>query len=234
MCGRFTLLATPILLREQFHPEDSLPQLPRFNVAPTQEVAAIRLDTPTERREMVRLRWGLIPSWAKDSKIGNSLINARGETVAEKPSFRFALKSRRCLILADGFFEWRNQDGKKQPFYFRLADHSTFAFAGLWERWSKGENGVVESCTIITTEANDLVRPVHERTPVILLSRDYDTWLHHRVLGPDALQSLFRPYPADQMTATAVSMRVNSPRHDDAGCIEAVALIPRLQLYVII
>ena len=216
-------LPRPSCWCEQFGLVDPPPLLPRFNIAPTQNVAAIRLDQPAEQRELVRLRWGLIPAWATDIKIGYSLINARGETVADKPAFRAALKSQRCLILADGFFEWQPRDGKKQPYHFRLADHRPFAFAGLWERWSKGENGVVESCTIITTEANDLVRPVHERMPVILPTKDYDTWLNPRTLRPEILQSLLRPYPADRMTSTAVSMRANSPRHDDAGCIEAVA-----------
>src|SRR4051794_17635833 len=223
MCGRYTLLASPEELRELFG-LDEVPDLaPRYNIAPSQQVAAVRRVAGQERRELVPLRWGLIPPWADDPAIGNRLINARAKAVADKPSFRSALRCRRCLVLADGLFEWQSLQGKKQPYYFRLRDGRPFAVAGLWERWSRGGHGAVESCTLITTEANDLVRPLHERMPVILPPDGYEVWLDPAVQRPGQLQPLLRPYRAEEMTAYPVSVRVNSPRNDDAGCVEAVA-----------
>jgi putative SOS response-associated peptidase YedK len=223
MCGRYTLLAAPELLQDLFGLAEAPDLAPRYNVAPTQQVAAVRRLAGGEGRELVLLRWGLIPSWASDPSVGNRLLNARAETVADKPSFRSALRSRRCLILADGFFEWQSLKGKKQPFYFRLRDGRPFAIAGLWERWARGSNGPVESCTLITTEANDLVRPLHERMPVILPPDAYEAWLDPAGGRPEQLQPLLRPYRAEEMIAYPVSVRVNSPRNDDAGCVEAVA-----------
>ena len=223
MCGRYTLLASPEAIRDQFGLAE-VPELsPRYNIAPTQPVAAVRLVAGQERRELVLLRWGLIPPWADDPAIGNRLINARAETVDDKPSFRSALRCRRCLVLADGFFEWQTSRGKKQPYYFRLRDGRPFAFAGLWERWSRGGHGAVESCTLVTTEANELVRPMHDRMPVILPPDACGAWLDPAVQRPGELQPLLRPYRAEEMTAYPVSVRVNSPRNDDAGCVEAVA-----------
>jgi putative SOS response-associated peptidase YedK len=209
------------VLKEQFTLEEVLPLQPRYNIAPTQQVAAVRHGQ--QGREMVLLRWGLIPSWARDPSIGNRLLNARAETITEKPSFRSALKHRRCLIVADGFFEWQSIQGKKQPRYCRLRDGKPFAFAGLWEHWSLGENEPVQSCTIITTEANELVRPLHERMPVILPPDAYQPWLDTAGQGVEQVLSLLRAYSSKDMIAYPVSMRVNSPRHDDPGCIEQVA-----------
>jgi putative SOS response-associated peptidase YedK len=222
MCGRYTLLTSPEVLQEQFGLVE-LPALsPRYNIAPTQQVAAVRRAAGKEDRELVLFRWGLVPSWATDLSIGNRLLNARAETVAEKPSFRSALRSRRCLILADGFFEWQHLQGKKQPYYFRLRDGKPFAIAGLWERWSVGSEAI-ESCTLITTEANALVRNVHDRMPVILPGGAYEAWLEPAPARPGQFQPLLRPYPAEEMVAYPVSMRVNSPRNDDAECVQAVA-----------
>jgi putative SOS response-associated peptidase YedK len=193
------------------------------NIAPTQQVAAVRRPTAQEGREFVLLRWGLIPPWADDPAVGNRLINARAKTVADKPSFGPALRCRRCLVLADGFFEWQTGKGKKQPYHFRLRDGRPFALAGLWERWSRGRHGAVESCTLITTEANDLVRPLHERMPVIVPPDAYEVWLDPAVQHPVRLQPLLRPYRAEEMVAYPVSMRVNSPRNDDPGCVQSVA-----------
>jgi putative SOS response-associated peptidase YedK len=168
------------------------------------------------------LRWGLIPSWAKEKKIAASLINARSDTVATKPAFRAAFKRRRCLILSDGFYEWRKsastQEAPKQPFHIRMSDGSPFGFAGLWEHWS-GENPPIESCTIITTDANDVVRPLHDRMPVILEARDYARWLDPATADPGVLQEMLRPYPADQMTAVAVNSYVNNARNEGEECL---------------
>ena len=223
MCGRYTLLASPEALQEQFGLAEVPDLSPRYNIAPTQQVAAVRRPAGQQRRELVLLRWGLVPPWADDPAIGSRLLNARAETVADKPSFRPALRCRRCLILADGFFEWQAVNGKKQPHYFRLRDGRPFAIAGLWERWARGGDGAVESCTLITTEANELVRPLHDRMPAILPPEAYEVWLDPAVQHPATLRPLLRPYEAGEMVACPVSTRVNSPRNDDAGCVQPVA-----------
>jgi putative SOS response-associated peptidase YedK len=178
MCGRYTLAESPRKLAKRFDVPET-PDLPfdgqRYNIAPTQQVPIVR--QKDKKLEMVLAKWGLIPSWAKDMKIGNQLINARADTVATKPSFRSAFKSRRCLIPADGFYEWRKTEDGKQPFHIRMKDKEPFAFAGLWERWRPEEGEPVESCTIITTDANELMGPIHNRMPVILAPEDYATWL---------------------------------------------------------
>jgi putative SOS response-associated peptidase YedK len=221
MCGRFTLVAAGDVLADLFQLLEAPDWLPRYNIAPTQPVLAVRLAGSGAGRECVRLRWGLVPSWAKEVG-GPPLINARAETVADKPAFRTALKQRRCLIPADGFYEWLKRDGKKQPFSFRLWDNRPFAFAGLWERWTGDENPV-ESCTIVTTEANDLVRPVHDRMPVILPVRYHAAWLDPDVRDADRLRTLLRPFPAEEMTALPVGAHVNNARHDDPRCLEPLA-----------
>jgi putative SOS response-associated peptidase YedK len=165
----------------------------------------------------------LIPSWAQDPSIGDRLINARADTASIKPSFRSAFKQRRCLVLADGLYEWQKQGSKKQPYYFQLRTGGLFAFAGLWEHWQGGEE-VIESCTLPTTEANDVVRPVHDRMPVILAPDHYQRWLDPRVQQPDAVQAFLRPYPDEEMTAYVVGLHVNSPRNDDPQCVQPVKL----------
>ena len=186
MCGRYTLITAPDVLRRQFDLEEIPLLFSRYNVAPTQQVAAVRRAAAGAGRELVFLRWGLIPSWAEDTTIGNRLLNARADTVADKPSFRSAFRSRRCLVLADGFFEWQTEGGRKQPFYFRARGGEAFAIAGLWERWSRGGEAV-ESCTLITTEANDLVRPSHDRMPAILSRGDYEAWLDPAIQDAPAI-----------------------------------------------
>lgn len=220
MCGRFTL-TTPIeTLVETFQlssvPEDSAP---RYNIAPTQSVAAVLTDEE-EHRHLAWLRWGLIPAWAKDPSIGNRMINARAETMAEKPAFRVALQRRRCLVLADGFYEWQRVEGGKQPIYIRMADGRPFAFAGLWERWRASDGSSLDSCTILTTGPNELVRPIHDRMPVILPPEAYDLWLDPTVRSAEPLLPLLRPYRAGVMTAFPVSPLVNNPANDDPRCIE--------------
>jgi putative SOS response-associated peptidase YedK len=219
MCGRFTLRTPASVLVSQFALDLGL-QLPlRYNIAPTQQVAVIR--SADGARQLAMMKWGLIPSWADDPKIGYSLINARSETVAEKPSFRSAMKSRRCLIPADGFFEWQKEGKKKLPIYFRRPDDQPFAFAGLWERWSKAAEPV-ESCTILTTSANALVRPFHDRMPVILSPNDYNAWLDPQTTDAEKLRYLFEPCHVEELTAYPVNPVVNSARHEGADCIEAV------------
>ncbi len=220
MCGRYTL-STPVgVLAEEFGLAGPLPELqPSYNVAPTQEVPAVLAGGGGRRLEL--LKWGLIPSWANDPGIGARMINARSETVAEKPSFRRAFKDRRCLIPADGFYEWQRTNGGKQPYYFRMKSGRPFAFAGLWESWNGGEE--IHSCTILTTDANDLLGEIHHRMPVILPHEDYELWLDPAVREPEELLPLLAPYPADDMEAYPVSRMVNSPSNDDPGCIEPAA-----------
>jgi putative SOS response-associated peptidase YedK len=219
MCGRFTQFSSRDELTRIFgFDADDAPDLfPRYNIAPTQLVAVVLLDDG--QRALKPLRWGMIPSWAKDEKIGNSLINARSETVAEKPAFRAAFKKRRCLIPTTGFYEWAPTGGKKkQPLHIRLIDGRPFALAGLWERWTDAEGAVVESCTILTTTANDLMRPFHDRMPVILAPDAYATWLDPQT-PLEALQALLRPYPVEGMVAVPVGSYVSNPRHEGPQCL---------------
>lgn len=195
MCGRFTLNQSAAALAEFFHIQQIPDLAAQYNIAPTQRVATVLHNPESGKREFQQLRWGLIPSWAKDPSMGAKLINARAETVAEKPAFRSAFKHRRCLVLADGFYEWQRQNGKKQPFYFRLSDEQPFGFAGLWERW-RTEDEEITSCTILTTAANELLQPIHDRMPVILAPQDYDLWLNPQIQTPEPLQQLLCPYPA--------------------------------------
>ena len=220
MCGRFTLHTPAHRLAEAFGVGE-LPNLPpRYNIAPSQDVVAIRRAAGGGPRELVPLRWGLIPFWAKDPAIGNRMINARAETAAEKPAFRAAFRARRCLVVADGFYEWqKTTGGAKQPYYIRLKDDAPFAIAGLWERWSPPEGEAVESCALLTTAANDLLRPIHDRMPVILAPAAYDAWLEPAPLSTAVREALLRPYPADEMAAYAIGRLVNDPRTDEAACI---------------
>ena len=166
---------------------------------------------------------GFDPSWADDPGISSRMINARLETVAEKPSFRRAFKKSRCLMLADGFYEWRKENGGKQPYYVRMQSGQPFAFAGIWESWNMGEGGEIHSCAIITTDANDLMREIHHRMPVIMPPEYYELWLDPGVREPERLLPLLEPYQAADMEAYPVSRRVNSPSNDEPGCVERVA-----------
>ena len=216
MCGRFSQSLTAEAIAEAFHLTEVPDWQPRYNIAPTQTILAVAM-IESGGRQSKPLRWGLIPSWAKDPAIGAKLINARSETVAEKPSFRSAFKQRRCLILADGFYEWRKQSAKKQPFYFRLKNGNPFAFAGLWERWHDSEDNRLETCTILTTEANRTVNPVHDRMPVMLHAENYDRWLDQSQ-SLESLQALLHPYDDNLMTAYPVSTSVNSALNDTSDC----------------
>lgn len=219
MCGRFTLKQPAAALAQAFHLQE-IPELAaQYNIAPTQMVPTVLHNPTCKQYEFQQLRWGLIPAWAKDAKMGVKLINARAETVAEKPAFRSAFKRRRCLVIADGFYEWQRQQGKKQPFYFRLKDGQPFGFAGLWEIWHSPQGEEITSCTIVTTTANELLEPIHDRMPVILAPEDYDLWLDTGVQTPEKLQPLLDPYPAQAMTAYPVSNLVNKPQHNSPECI---------------
>lgn len=221
MCGRFTLRTASSEVARQLGLLDVPELTPRYNIAPTQSAAVVRhaAGAPSGR-ELVWLRWGLVPRWAKDASIGSKMINARAETVAEKPSYRTALRRRRCLVPADGFYEWQKHAGtrQKQPYHIARADGGVFALAGLWERWDQGAQPL-ETFTIITTEANELMRPLHARMPVILPPEAYAAWLDPAVDDPARLAALLRPWAGEDYRATPVSTRVNSPSHDDAGCL---------------
>ncbi len=220
MCGRYTLKTPLSVLTERFDIEESPSSVTAsYNIAPTQQVATVLSENGKRKLEM--LRWGLIPSWANDPEIGNKMINARAETVAEKPSYRRAFKKSRCLILADGFYEWQKTDSGKQPFHIRMRDESPFAFAGLWESWDKGDG--LRSCTIITTDANALVAEVHNRMPVILHPEDYEMWLDPDFDEREPLTTLLKPFPAEAMETYMVSRRVNKPSNNEPGILEPAA-----------
>ena len=199
--------------------------IPRYNVAPTQPVPVIRQNPKEPHRELSLLRWGLIPSWAKDSSIGAQTINARSETAATKPAFRDALKSRRCLIPADGFYEWQRRDKAKQPYCFEVNDGELFAFAGLWDRWKDPSGQWVKSCSILTTSANAITSPVHDRMPVILDPNGYDLWLDPGMNNVRIVSELLKPYDARMMRCYPVSDRINRVANDDPECSRPVELV---------
>jgi putative SOS response-associated peptidase YedK len=219
MCGRFTLFVDPRELMELLPGiEPPLEWTPRYNIAPTQPVAVVA-NNGQNRVEF--FRWGLVPSWAKDPGIGNRMINARGETLAEKPSFRNAYRRRRCLVLADGFYEWRKEPGRKTktPMYIQLKSGKPFGFAGLWESWRSPQDETLLTCTIITTSPNALVADIHNRMPVILDRAAYELWLDPAEQSPDKLDPWLKPYPAGEMVAHPVSTLVNSPANDVPACV---------------
>jgi putative SOS response-associated peptidase YedK len=231
MCGRYALFASfdDILdrfeLRERFAP---FAYAPRYNIAPTQPVLAITTSEQGERH-LTHLRWGLIPSWAKDPKIGNRMINARAETIREKPSFRRSFERRRCLIIANGFYEWRREGTHKIPIFIRLKSGQPFGFAGLWDLWRSPQGDEVPSCTIITTEANELMKPIHDRMPVILPKAAESAWLDPEQKGGSELTELLTAYPSEKMEAYPVSPRVNSPQAEGPECIEPTSKFDKIR-----
>lgn len=220
MCGRFAQKSSAKKVSKQFKVEEVPPLVERYNVAPTQPVLVVR---EPNAREAVFLKWGLVPHWAKDPAIGNKLINARAETVTEKPSFREAFKRRRCLVPMEGFYEWARRGDSKRPFYFHMRDGEPFAVAGLWEQWER-EGEPLETCTLLTTEANELLSGYHDRMPVILRPKDYDLWLDADERTAERLLSLLHPYSSEEMTAYAVSPMVNRPSNDSPRCIETYSV----------
>ena len=221
MCGRFNLTANAAEIEKAFDLFESLGDLtPRYNIAPTQQVLAIRQDEG--KRAFCRLRWGLVPFWADDLKIGYKLINARADGIATKPSFRDALKKRRCLIPATGFYEWRTEGKAKRPFHVFRQDHRPFAFAGLWERWNKGDTPV-ESCTIVTTDANDFMKSLHTRMPVILDPKDYDLWLGPATEPAKESSSFCMHRSARDGRWSRFPPKVNNAQFDGPECVEPAA-----------
>ena len=221
MCGRFTMMLMPNEMIEAFDLEAmSMEWVPRYNVAPSQPVAVV---TDPHTRRLDFMQWGLVPSWARDISIGNKLINARAETINEKPSFRTAFQRRRCLILADGFYEWSKANKSKgitaEPYLFQLKGGAPFAFAGLWENWESSEGDVLKSCTIITTRANGLVAQVHERMPVILTPENAWNWLEAKPASQ--LLGMLQPFSAEKMIMQSVSRLVNDPRREGPEIIQA-------------
>ncbi len=225
MCGRYRLSRRKQLIQEYFDTDDGVDWEPRYNIAPSQSVGIIRQGRAKPERHFSLARWGLIPYWAKDPSIGYKLINARSETVTSKPSFREAFESRRCLIPADGFYEWKRAEKVKQPFHFGLRDDSLFAFAGLWDRWRDPSGQVVESCSILTTAPNSLLADVHDRMPVILSPEHYDLWVDPGFKGTAALKEMLSPFDAKLMKRYPVSTRVNFVKNDDPECAAALQAI---------
>ena len=212
MCGRFSLAANLTTIAQRFGvprpTAESAAWTPHYNIAPTKTVVVVGDDGT---RFITQMRWGLIPSWAKDPAIGNQMINARAETVATKPAFRVALRKRRCLVVADGFYEWQKRGRGKQPFYIVLKSRKPFGFAGLWETWTSPDGEEIRTCTIITTDANELLKPIHDRMPVILTREAEAIWLDPTIQDPARLLPLLTSYRAEEMEAYLVSSLVNNP-----------------------
>ncbi|MEN8108312.1 MAG: SOS response-associated peptidase [Pseudomonadota bacterium] len=219
MCGRFSLHTPESQIGAAFNLEHTEPLglKPRYNIAPSQQIPIIR-DIETSR-ELVMARWGLIPSWSKESKSKYSTINARIESVAEKPTYRTPFKHQRCLIPADGFYEWKQVNGNKVPHHIRMKDGKVFAFAGLWDHW-QGEDDSIESCTIIVMPSNEIMKPIHERMPAIIAPAQYDWWLDSRITDKQEIMQYLTSAPSSQLTACPVSTWVNSPKNDDERCIQ--------------
>ena len=219
MCGRFSLKTKAESLAEWFQ-VPVLPFIePRYNIHPASQVLVVRQLPDLPARELVPLRWGLIPSWAKDAAAGDRLANARAESAASKASFRDSFRKRRCLVPADGFYEWKRVERGKEPYYISLREGQPFAFAGLWDRWHIAGGQPIESCTILTTRPNDLLRPIHDRMPVIVDRANYAAWLDPQFHEPRTLEPILAPYPSEQMTAYQVTRRVNNPRYDGPECL---------------
>ncbi len=218
MCGRFTSLLSPELMEVIFQVKAPQVLAKRYNIAPTQMVPVVRC-CENDHNQLEEMKWGLIPSWAKEPSIGSHMINARSETVHEKPAFRHAIKYRRCIVPASGFFEWSHAGDSKQPYYIRLLDNSPMGLAGILETCKTPSGDQLESFSILTTSTNSLVSQLHDRMPVILHSDEYALWLNRNMHEPEQLTHLYLPYPADLMTAIKVSPFVNSPAHDSPECI---------------
>ena len=222
MCGRFTFNLPPELLAEIFGlAETPMVPAPRYNIAPTQQILAVRQDVEYNIH-LDQFRWGLIPCWTRELQHGPPLNNARSETVAEKPSFRSAIKHRRCLIPSTGFYEWLREGTSKTPYYIHLKDGSPMVYAGIWEYWKSPEGETVESCSMLTTEANSLIATIHERMPVILHLSEFPFWLDRDMIDPQKLIRLYQPYPADLIEMYQVSPLVNSAKNNGPDLIRAV------------
>lgn len=222
MCGRYLHLSSGEGLANWFGFEGGPRLSPRYNIAPSQEVPIVRTTEAGDRRECVLVRWGLVPSWAKEANFNATTINARAESLAEKPTFRASFRRRRCLVPADGFYEWKATGQKhKLPHVIRPIDGQPWAFAGLWDRWQGVAGTILESMTIVTTAANELLRPLHERMPVILTPEHYAVWLDSRRQKPEELLPLLGTFPAGLLTLTPVTSYVSNARHEGPRCLEA-------------
>ena len=232
MCGRYRLTAKERYLRDHFGLDEDPTWTPHWNIAPTQLVPIVRQKDTSSRRSFDLVRWGLIPSWAKDPSISTKTINAMSETAADKPAFRDAFRVRRCLIPADSFYEWQSIGPKlKQPFSIGMADDSVFAFAGLWESWVGAKGDVIETCTILTTPPNALVADVHRRMPAILKRDDYERWLDPSIKNPLAVSGCLAPFDAALMKKYPVSTRVNRPENDDHECAQEITTLATPTLF---
>jgi putative SOS response-associated peptidase YedK len=231
MCGRFRQTRSQKLLEDRFQAEseDEIEVIPRYNIAPTQPVVTVRQEPGKSSRRLSNMRWGLIPSWAKDMSGSGQAINARSESVTERLSFSDAVHYRRCLIPADGFYEWKRTGKTRQPYMFEVGEGELFAFAGLWDQWKDPQGKVIESCTILTTGSNDLLAEIHDRMPVIVPPDKYTLWLDPEVEDFDAVKAILQPYDASLMRHYPVSPRVNSVQNEDAECAAPVRLEPPAQ-----
>ena len=222
MCGRYRLSRRKQLIAEYFDTVDDIDWEPRYNIAPTQNVGIIRQDRTQPVRKFSLGRWGLIPYWAKDPSIGQNMINARSETILDKPAFREAFQNRRCLVPADGFYEWKRSGRSKQPIHIGMNDDSLFAFAAIWDRWKDAHGNAVETVSILTTTPNSLLAEVHDRMPVILKPEDYELWLDPGFNDLDTLTGMLKPFDPTLMKCYPVSTLVNSPANDDCACAAEV------------
>jgi putative SOS response-associated peptidase YedK len=220
MCGRFIMVTPFSVIAQTFGIEEADCDLhPSYNIPPGNSVLAVIREKRESANRLVRFRWGLVPAWAKAPAIGNRLINARAESVHEKPSFKEAFRKRRCLVIADGFYEWQRKDGKRIPFFVRLKNKQPFGFAGLYETWTSPAGRILKTCTIITTQANELVKPLHDRMPVIVPENQRTLWLDPAINSKEILFDLLKPYPAENMETYEVSRSVNSPTNDTPDLI---------------
>ena len=225
MCGRYVLKRKDLeVLLAQLGVRDPRDFVSRYNIAPTTVIPVIRIKKDTTARETVGLQWGLVPFWSKDAKGSARLANARAEGIATKPSFREAFRKRRCVVPASGFYEWQTIGRQKQPWFFQLRDEGPFALAALWEHWRSADGAVLETCALITTTPNEVVRPLHDRMPVILRGAALDTWLDPSVNEPARLEPLLTPLPAELMKSTPVSPRINEVRYEHPDCIDPMPL----------
>jgi putative SOS response-associated peptidase YedK len=224
VCNRYRLTHSKQYLAERFDASNEIEGRPRYNIAPTQPVLTVREKDGQKSRQFTTMRWGLIPSWAKDMSIGTRTLNARSETVTTTPAFRDSILTKRCLIPADGFYEWRKMGSVKQPYCFEVCEGDVFAFAGLWAEWKSPEGQIIDSCTILTTAPNSLVADIHDRMPVIVTPEKYDLWLDPDVKDFEAIRDILKPYDSSLMHRYPVSTKLNDSRNDDAESAAPVTL----------
>ncbi len=222
MCGRFTQYSNADRIIQQFKPSNGLEIAPSYNITPGNDIL-VMAHYNQNKRKLFKFRWGLIPSWTKDDRVLKGLINARAETIQQKPSYRAAFKQRRCLVIADGFYEWQKKDDQKIPYYIHAKNNQIFAFAGVWEHWQSAEQGAIWSCAIITINACEILQAIHERMPVIIPPDRYDDWLNIEKTNAESAQQLLQAFPSSELDVYPVSNRVNSPYFNNAECIRPLS-----------